>query len=186
MVNALAIGCGFVAVLTLVWVIRTYNTLVRYRNQVDTNGAQIDVQLLRRHDLIPNLVDTVTAVATHERQTFDAVTRARVDAVAAVGGARPAQAEAEASLTQGIGRILAIAEQYPALRAAENFVSLQADLAETENRIAHARQFYNGAAQSLNEAVAAFPDRLVAAVFGFRPVGYFEAGVGDRPVPARF
>lgn len=186
MVNALAIGCGLAAVLALVWVVRTYNALVRYRNQVETNGAQIDVQLLRRHDLVPNLVAAVTAVAAHERETFEAVTSARGDAVAAIGGARPAQAEAEASLGRGIGRILAIAEHYPALRATENFAGLQADLAQTENRIAHARQFYNGAAQSLNVAVATFPSRLVAAVFGFRAADYFEAGVDDRLAPVRF
>lgn len=178
---------GGLAVFTvLVWFVLTFNRFVRRRNQVETTGAQIDVQLERRHDLIPNLVAAVQAYAAHERATFEAVARARHEARAAAGGSRGVQAVAEERLGQDLSRLLAICEDYPQLKASQNFLALQRELTATENRIAYARQFYNGAVQTMNTAVDRIPDRFVAAIGGFQRQEYFEAG-GDRSgVTVRF
>jgi LemA protein len=167
-------------VLVLGWAIATYNRLIRLRTQVDASWAQIDVQLKRRHSLVPNLVETVKGYAAHERGTLEAVTAARNSAVQ-VGNAGPAQqAQAEGVLTQALGRLFALAEAYPDLKANQNFLALQSELANTEDKIAYARQFYNGAVQSLNGTVQTVPTNLIAGLGGFTPRMYFEAVAGER------
>jgi len=167
-------------VLALVWFVSAYNGLVRKRNQVQAAGAQIDVQLKRRHDLVPNLVETVRAYASHERGTLDAVTTARQAALGAVGAPRQAQAEAEGMLTQTLGRLFAVVEAYPDLKANQNFLALQGELAATEDKIAYSRQFYNTAVQTLNTATETLPTNLVAGVGGFHRAEYFQAAGDER------
>ncbi len=176
-----------VVLLLLVWGVTTYNRLVRQRNQVEAAGSQVDVQLKRRHDLIPNLVETVKGYAGHERATLEAVVAARQQAVSAESGTRPEQAAAENQLTQTLGRLFALSEAYPDLKANQNFLSLQAELSATEDKLAYARQFLNTAVQTLNTTVESFPSNLVANVGGFKQAEYFEA-VGDErgPVTVRF
>ena len=169
-----------IVVILLVWAIATYNRLVRLRNQVESSWAQIDVQLKRRHSLIPNLVETVKGYAAHERGTLEAVINARNMAVQ-VGSAGPAQqAEAEGVLTQALGRLFALAEAYPNLKANENFIALQGELGNTENKIAYARQFYNSSIQTLNNAAQSFPTNLIAGMAGVHPRPYFEAVGAER------
>jgi LemA protein len=169
-----------IVVILLVWAIATYNRLVRLRNQVESSWAQIDVQLKRRHSLIPNLVETVKGYASHERGTLEAVINARNMAVQ-VGNAGPAQqGEAEGVLTQALGRLFALAEAYPNLKANENFIALQNELGNTENKIAYARQFYNSAIQTLNNAAQSFPTNLIAGMAGVHPRPYFEAVGAER------
>ncbi|WP_088319041.1 LemA family protein [Kineosporia sp. R_H_3] len=171
----------------LLWGVVTFNRLVARRQQVEASGAQVDVQLKRRHDLVPNLVETVKGYAVHERGTFEAVTAARGSAVAALGGPREQQAQAEAALGGALSRLLAIGEAYPELRASATFLALQSELAETEDKIAYARQFLNGSVQGLNTAVQSFPTSLVAGVTGFAAAEYFRAGDDDRgAVAVRF
>jgi LemA protein len=161
-------------------VVLTYNRLVRTRNQIDNAYSQIDVQLKRRYDLIPNLVETVKGYAAHERGTLEAVINAR-NAAVQVGGAGPAQqAEAEGVLTQMLGRLFALAEAYPNLKANENFIALQAELSNTENKIAYARQFYNSSIQTLNSAAQSFPTNLIAGMANVHPRPYFEAVGAER------
>ncbi len=154
-----------------------YNGLVAKRNRSANAWAQVDVQLRRRYDLIPNLVESVKGYAAHEQETFTAVTEARAAAQAAEGPA--AQAKAEAALSGALGRLLAVAEAYPALRATENFQQLQAELSETENRIAVSRQVYNDTVLTYNNACQQVPTNLVAGMFGFEPREYFELEAGD-------
>lgn len=155
------------------WLVATYNGLVRLRNLVQESWRQIDVELHRRHDLIPNLVETVKGYAAHERAVFDEVTAAR--AAAATPGAGPAQqAGQENALTAALGRLFAVAEAYPVLRASENFAQLQTELATTEDRIAAGRRFYNANVRTLNTKVESFPANLVAGPFGFTRAEYFE------------
>ena len=149
-----------------------YNRLVRLRNRCENAWAQIDVQLRRRHDLIPNLIETVKGYASHERATFEEVTKARTAAQKAQGAAEPAAAEN--MLTQAIGRLFAVAEEYPELRATENFQQLQAQLEETEGKIAVSRQIYNDAVLSYDNALETVPTNIVAGIFGFEPREYFE------------
>ena len=149
-----------------------YNRLVRLRNRAENSWAQVDVQLRKRYDLIPNLVETVKGYASHERETFEEVTRARTAAQQA--STVEQQAEAENVLTAAIGRLFAVAEGYPELRASENFQQLQAELAETENKIRVARQVYNDAVLSYENARETVPTNLVAGMFGFEPRPYFE------------
>jgi LemA protein len=178
-----------VLVLLLVWGLTSYNKLVRQRNQVRASWAQIDVQLKRRSDLIPNLVETVRGYAAHERGTLDAVVQARNSAVnAAQAGAPAAQrAEAENMLTQTLGRLFALAEAYPNLKANENFLGLQSELANTEDKIAYARQFYNSAVQTYNNSTQTIPTNIIAGVGGFRAESLFEASGAERgPVQVRF
>jgi LemA protein len=165
-------------VVTAAWLGVSYNRLVRLRTQVQASWAQIDVQLKRRQSLIPNLVETARGYAAHERAAFDAVATARANAISAQGPARQSQAEGE--LTQALGRLFAVAEAYPDLKANQNFLALQAELGETENRIAYARQFYNNAVQSLNTAVQTLPTNIVAGVSGFHEEPYFEATAPER------
>jgi LemA protein len=149
-----------------------YNKLVRLRNHCENAWAQVDVQLRRRYDLIPNLVETVKGYAAHERETFEEVTKARTAAQQAQGVQE--QAQAENMLTQAIGRLFAVAEQYPQLRATENFQQLQAQLAETEQKIAVARQIYNDAVLTYDNALETVPTNVVAGIFNFEPREYFE------------
>ena len=149
-----------------------YNKLVRLRNRAENAWAQVDVQLRRRYDLIPNLVETVKGYAAHERGTFEEVTKARTAAQQAQ--TVPEQAQAENMLTQAIGKLFAVAEQYPQLRATENFQQLQAQLAETEQKIAIARQIYNDAVLTYDNALETVPTNIVAGIFNFKPREYFE------------
>jgi LemA protein len=154
--------------------IALYNGLIRLRNVVQESWRQIDVELNRRHDLIPNLVETVKGYASHERATFEAVTSAR--AAAAAPGSTPAQqAQQENVLTQALGRLFAVAEAYPDLKANQNFLDLQRQLAETEDRIAASRRFYNANVRSLNTKVETVPSNIVAGMFNIQRAEYFEA-----------
>jgi LemA protein len=185
----IAAAGGLLLLILLIWALTAYNRLVRQRNQVRASWAQIDVQLTRRHDLIPNLVETVRGYARHERATLEAVVAARNGAVQA-GQARAkaaARAGAENALTQSLGRLFALSEAYPDLRASHNFAALQQELAETEDKIAYARQFYNSAVQTLTNTVQSVPTNLVAELAGVQPPDYFEAVGAERgPVQVQF
>ena len=173
-VSIFFIVLGAIVVIALLWGVATYNGFVRLRNLVQEAWRQIDVELHRRHDLIPNLVDTVKGYAAHERGVFEEVTRAR--AAAASPGAGPAeQAAQENMLTQALGRLFAVAEAYPQLRASENFMALQSELTNTEDRIAAGRRFYNANVRQLNTKVESFPANVIAGMFGFKRAEYFEA-----------
>ena len=182
------VGVLLLLIIVLIgWAIATYNRLVRLRNQVQASWAQIDVQLKRRHSLIPNLVETVKGYAAHERGTLDAVIQARNSAMAVSGQGAGQQAAAEGVLTQTLGRLFALAEAYPNLKANQNFIQLQQELGNTEDKIAYARQFYNSAVQSMNSAVQSFPANVIAGMGGFRAEQYFEAAGGERQdVQVRF
>ena len=157
-----------------------YNRLVRLRNEVDTGWANIDVQLQRRADLIPNLVEAVRAYATHERGVFDEVTRAR--AALQQASTPGSAADANEGLTAAIGRLFAVAEAYPELQASENFLELQNDLTDTEDKISAARRYYNATVMRSNTAVQSIPWLLLAKPFGFREREFFSAQ-GDTSVP---
>src|SRR3954447_19737032 len=149
-----------------------YNGMVRARNRVDEAWSGIDVQLKRRHDLIPNLVETVKGYATHEREVFEAVTQARA---AAMGAQTPAQsAAAEGALTGALGRLFAVAEAYPQLRATENFQQLQGELTNTEDQISGARRIYNGNVQTYNTKIQMFPNSIIAGFGHFTASEFFE------------
>jgi LemA protein len=161
-----------VAVLA-VWGVLVFNRLVRKRNQVDAGWSDIDVQLLRRHDLVPRLVDTVRAYAGHESAVLESVAALRAQALATTSPAKLARIEQE--LEHGVGRLLALHEAWPDLKASTNFLQLQRDLVDVEDQLQYARRFYNGAVRELNDAVLRFPDRLVAALVGFAVAEYFQA-----------
>jgi LemA protein len=165
---------GIVAVVLLVaiLVIALYNRLVRLRNRAENAWAQVDVQLRRRYDLIPNLVETVKGYASHERTTFEEVTKARTAAQQAQ--TVQDQAKAENILTEAIGRLFAVAEQYPELRATENFQQLQGQLEETEGKIAVSRQVYNDAVLTYDTALETVPTNIVGNMFSFKAREYFE------------
>ena len=169
-----------VAVLVIFGVV-TYNALVRLRNQVDNAWAQIDVQLTRRADLIPNLVNTVKGYAEHERETLDAVISAR--SVASGASTPAAAAAAEGPLTAALGRLFAVAEAYPDLKADANFRQLQEELTSTENRIGYARQHYNDTTTRFNTTIQSFPGVLVAKMGDFGERDLFEADEAARAVP---
>lgn len=162
-----------IVLLPIGWAIATYNGFVRLRNLVQEAWRQIDVELQRRHDLIPNLVETVKGYAAHERGVFDEVTQARA-AAAGPGATVAEQAAQENVLTQALGRLFAVAENYPTLRASENFRQLQVELSTTEDRIAAARRFYNANVRSLNTKVETAPTNIVANLFHFERAEYFE------------
>ena len=175
---------GAIALVILLLVVG-YNRLVRLRNQVDTAWSQIDVQLRRRYDLIPNLVETVKGYAAHERETLEAVTEARQQAVSAKGVED--QAQAENMLTQTLRQLFAVAEAYPDLKANQNFLALQEELTGTEGRIAFARQFYNERVLAYDNSLESFPSNILARVFNFEAKGYFEAEAASRePVRVDF
>jgi LemA protein len=164
------------------WAIGSYNRLVGFRNQVANGWRQIDVQLKRRHDLIPNLVNTVRGAMDFERDTLTAVMDARARAMSATGPADAAQKEGQ--LTQALGRLIAVAENYPTLRANENVKMLQEELSSTENKVGFARQFYNDIATKFNTAQQVFPTNIFAGMFGFKPAELFEiTDAAEREVP---
>jgi LemA protein len=161
-----------------IFVIMTYNRLVALRNRVDSAWAQIDVQLKRRHDLIPNLVETVKGYAAHERQTLEEVVRARNTAISAHGP--QAQAEAEASLSNTLKSLFALTESYPDLKANQNFLQLQEELTSTEDRIAYSRQFFNDSVQKLNTKIETFPSVLLAGPAKATRREYFRTDDAER------
>lgn len=175
---------GIVALLVLFFV-AAYNRLVVLRNRIENAWSQIDVQLRRRYDLIPNLVETVKGYASHERTVFERVTEARAKAIAA--GSVGEQGQAENMLTQALRSLFAVAENYPQLRASENFQSLQTDLADTENKIMFSRQFYNDTVMLYDNLRESFPTNVVARTAGFGTKEYFEAEATSRePVKVQF
>lgn len=179
----IAIVIVVVVVLLVLGVVAVYNGLVRLRNKVDEAWNQIDVELQRRHDLIGNLVETVKGYAAHERGTLEDVMRARGAAMS--GGQSPAQqAESEGMLTQALGRLMAVAEAYPDLKANENFLALQTELASTEDRIASARRYYNANVRELNTKVQTVPSNIIAGMFSVTAREYFEA-TGESRDPVR-
>jgi LemA protein len=171
-----------VVVVLILFLVGVYNGMVRARNRVDEAWSGIDVQLKRRHDLIPNLVEAVKGYAAHESGVFEAVTQARASAMSAQGPAQAAAAEGQ--LSQALGRLFAVAEAYPQLRATENFQQLQAELTNTEDQIAGARRIYNGNVQSYNTRIQTFPGAVFANTFGFTKRDFFEIETpGDREAP---
>jgi LemA protein len=174
-----------VVVLLLLYVIVTYNGLVKLRNRIQNAWAQIDVQLRRRYDLIPNLVETVKGYAKHEQGTFEAVTQARANAINAQGPAD--QARAENMISGALKSLFAVSEAYPDLKANQNFLSLQEELSGTEGRISYARQYYNDAVLRMNTKIQSFPSNILANMFGFKEHEYFEADDTSRgPVSVQF
>ncbi len=183
-------GVGLIVVLAVValvvlFLIFTYNRLVKLRNRIDAAWSQIDVQLKRRHDLVPNLVETVKGYAAHERETLEAVVVARRQAVDATGVEN--QAQAENILTGALRQLFALAEAYPDLKANQNFLALQEELTGTEGRIAFSRQFYNEQTLAYDNARESFPTNTIAGIFNFEPRAYFEAEENSRaPVRVDF
>src|SRR5437762_11115959 len=168
--------------LLVIWAIASYNGLVGMRNQVLNGWRQIDVQLKRRHDLIPNLVNAVRGSMDFERDTLTAVMEARAKALTATGPADAAQKEGQLSVA--LGRLLAVAENYPNLKSNDNVKMLQEELSATENRVGFARQFYNDIATKFNIAQQVFPTNVFANMFGFKPAELFEiTEAGERAVP---
>ena len=172
---------AIIVVLALV-VVAMYNRLVRLRNRTENSWSQVDVQLKRRYDLIPNLVESVKGYAAHEQTTFEDVTKARTAAQQAQGIA--SRLEAENMLTAAIGRLFAVAEAYPQLRATENFQQLQAQLADVEQKIAVSRQVYNDTVLTYDNALETVPTNIVAGLFNFSPRAYFETEGATREAPA--
>jgi LemA protein len=173
-----------VVFLLFVFLWRTYNGLVRLRNQVKNAWAQIDVQLKRRHDLIPNLVETVKGYASYERETLEAVTNARNLAQQAVGKGVGSQAKAEGELSGALSKLLAVVENYPDLKANQNYLALQEELTSTENKISFSRQYYNDSVLGYNNKVQMVPSNIVAGMTGFKLGEFFEVTVGaEREVP---
>ena len=172
--------------LIILWWIATYNRMIVLRNRIDNAWSQVDVQLRRRYDLIPNLVEIVKGYAAHERQTFEEVTKARQAGI----DARTVQdqAAAENMITEALKRLFAVAEAYPQLRATENFQQLQEELSGTESKIAYARQFYNDTVLSYHNLIQAFPARIIAGMGGFQKRDYFEIeeATARGPVQVQF
>ena len=170
------------AIVLLALIILIYNGLVQKSQMADNGWSDIDVQLKRRANLIPQIVSTVQGYAVHEKALFSEVAEKRAQAMAA--GDDPSQrADAETALSQPITRLMAVAEDYPEMKASANFLELQQELSDTEDKIEMARRFYNGAVRELNTAVQSFPANLLAGVFGFRIRSFFEAPVSDRALP---
>jgi LemA protein len=183
-VIVLWIVLGIIVVIGIALVV-SYNRFVSQRNLIRNSWANIDTELRRRYDLIPNLVETVRGYAEHEREVFEDVTRARAGAEAASGVQD--QAKAENELTAGIRRLIAVAENYPQLKANENFLALQEELTGTESKIAFARQFYNDQVMHLNTLIQSFPSRIVAGLGHFQPREFFDIEDPARgPVAVRF
>ena len=161
------------------WLVFAYNRLVRLRNQVRTAWADIDVQLTRRHDLVPQLVSAVRGYASHEQAVLQAVTDLRSQAVSLQSPAK--LSEVETALEQALSRVLALKEAYPDLKASENFSQLQRDLVKVEETLQYARRFYNGAVRDLNDGVQRVPDVVIANAFGFKAAEFYQARDEDRP-----
>ena len=174
-----------VAIIVVLWIILSYNRLITLRNRIDNSWSQIDVQLKRRANLIPNLVKTVKGYVKHERGTFEAVTKARTALMVAKD--IKDKAKAENMLTGALKTLFAVAENYPRLKANENFKMLQEELSGTESKIAYARQFYNDSVLQLNNAIQRFPTNVIAGMFNFKTREYFEVkGKGREPVKVEF
>ena len=170
------------AVIILLFAISVYNRLVKLRTHVDEAWSGINVQLKKRHDLIPNLVETVKGYASHERETFDSVTQARAGAMQA--GTVKSQEAAEGQLNSALGRLFAVAERYPELKANQNFMQLQYQLTAIESDIEKSRRYYNGAVRNKNIAIDTFPSNIVAGMFGFTKSEFFELeNEAERAVP---
>ena len=168
-------------ILIAIFVANTYNSLVSLKNKVADQWSQVDVVLKRREDLIPNLVETGKGYATHENETLEAVIAARNQAVSATDP--HAEMEANNMLTEALGRLFAVAEAYPDLKANTNFMQLQTSLQETEDKITYARQFYNDTVMTFNNKVEMFPSNIIASMFHFKQAEFFEANEKDREVP---
>jgi LemA protein len=177
----LLIVIGLVALLVIFGIV-SYNGLIRGRNQVENSWSQIDVQLKRRIDLIPNLVETVKGYAAHEKETLDAVIKARNSAIAAPSTPQ-AQAVADTALTASLRQVFALSEAYPDLKANQNFLALQEELTATEGRVAYARQFYNDTVLNYNNKLQTFPTVIFANLMKFEKREYFEADEASREVP---
>jgi len=169
---------GLAAAMLVLWAIFAFNRLIRLRNQVRTAWADIDVQLIRRHDLVPQLVAAVQGYVGHERTLLEAVTALRTQAMALNSPAK--LGEVESALEQLLGRLFVLQEAYPDLKASENFMQLQRDLVEVEEQLQYARRFYNGAVRDYNDAVQRVPDLVVARSFGFRDAEFFQTGGDER------
>ena len=174
-----------VVVIIVLWLILSYNGLVRTRTRSQEAYADIDVQLKRRYDLIPNLVESVKGYASHEKTVFEDVTKARSMAMQTTG---PAKAAAENQLSQTLKSLFAVAENYPQLKANENFLSLQNELTDTEDKIQAARRFYNGMVRDLNAKIQMFPSNLIASMFNFKPMEFFGdlTDAEKAPVQVKF
>ena len=175
-----------IAVLIVLWLVLAYNGLVRSRTQAQEGFSDIDVQLKRRYDLIPNLVESVKGYASHESGVFEAVTKARTTAMQATGAAK---AGAENALSGTLKSLFAVAENYPQLKANENFLALQNELTDTEDKIQAARRFYNGMVRDLNTKIQTFPTNIFAGMFGFSKMDFFGGDLTDvekQPVQVKF
>jgi len=173
-----------VIVILIITFVAIYNGLVRSRNQVKNAWAQIDVQLKRRHDLIPNLVETVKGYMKHERGTLEAVTKARTLAQQVASAGPGERGKVEGELSSALNRLLAVAERYPDLKASQNFLALQEELASTENKISFSRQFYNDAVLTYNNQTQMFPSNIIASMAGFKAGEFFEVTVAaEREAP---
>ena len=179
----MALGLLFAVLVALVvWAVASYNRLVGLRNQVQNGWRQIDVQLKRRHDLIPNLVNAVRGAMDFERDTLTSVMEARAKALTATGPADAAVKEGQ--LSQAVGRLLAVAENYPQLQASEQFTSLQSSLNQTEDAIQNSRRYYNAVVRDLNTKIATFPGNIIAGMFSFHPRQFFQTETTeDRATP---
>lgn len=177
----MGIVVGIVAITLAIWLMLAFNRLIRLRNQYRTAWADIDVQLQRRHDLVPQLVEAVRGYAKHERATLEAVTELRAQAQA-MHGARD-QGRAEDQLEQALSRLIALKEAYPELKASENFQQLSAGLVTVEDHLQYARRFYNGAVRDYNDAIQRFPALLIASVFGFHDAEFFQAETSSQAAP---
>ncbi len=175
-----------VVVALVLWLVMAYNTFVRYRNRTQESWADIDVQLKRRYDLIPNLVNTVQGYAAHEKETLANVTEMRTRAMGMQDPAK--RAEAENMLTDALKSLFAVSENYPDLKANQNFLELQKELSDTENKIQSARRFYNTNVRDLNTALQSFPNNLVSGMFGFKESVFFELDdeAAKEPVAVNF
>ncbi len=175
---------GILVILIFIF-IGIYNGLVGLRNQVKNAWAQIDVQLKRRYDLIPNLVETVKGYAKHEREVFEQVSQARAAAQGVANAGPAARAAAEGGLSQALGRLFAVAEAYPELKANQNFLALQEELTSTENKISFSRQFYNDSVLRYNNQTQMFPSNIVAGMAGFKASEFFEVTNPEEKNPVK-
>jgi len=174
---------GIVVVLIIIFIV-TYNKLVRLRNQVKNAWAQIDVQLKRRYDLIPNLIETVKGYMKHERETLESITKARNLAQQVASSGPGVRSKAEGELSSALARLLAVVENYPDLKANQNFLALQEELTSTENKISFSRQYYNDSVLRYNNRTQMFPSNMVANMTGFKASEFFEVSVaGEREAP---
>lgn len=170
-----------IIVLLLVWAIAMYNGLIRLKNRVDEAWSDIDVQLKRRHDLIPNLVNTVKGYAAHEKEVFEKVTEARAKAISA--GTAADKEQAENMLSGALKSLFAVAEAYPDLKANQNFLELQRELTDTEDKIMASRRFYNGNVRDFNTQIQAFPTNIFAGMLNFTKRDFFQAEEGEKALP---